>query len=72
MAKNEQILPLLTVRDLSVQFKTDDGNVEALDKVSFDIYPGQTVGVVGESGCGKKCNRIFHNEASPSTNGHDF
>tara|TARA_B100002019_G_scaffold25863_1_gene19721 strand:- start:760 stop:1758 length:999 start_codon:yes stop_codon:yes gene_type:complete len=53
MAKNEQILPLLTVRDLSVQFKTDDGNVEALDKVSFDIYPGQTVGVVGESGCGK-------------------
>ena len=53
MSEKNQIRPLLEVKDLSVQFKTDEGDVEALDKVSFDIHPGQTVGVVGESGCGK-------------------
>ena len=53
MSEKNQIRPLLEVKDLSVQFKTDEGEAEALDKVSFDIHPGQTVGVVGESGCGK-------------------
>ena len=53
MTEKKQIRPLLEVKDLSVQFKTDEGVVEALDKVSFEINPGQTVGVVGESGCGK-------------------
>ena len=53
MTEKEQIAPLLEVKNLSVQFKTDEGEVEALDKVSFEIKQGQTVGVVGESGCGK-------------------
>ena len=53
MPEKDQITPLLEVKDLSVQFKTDEGDVEALDKVSFQIHPGKTVGVVGESGCGK-------------------
>ena len=53
MSEKNKIRPLLEVKDLSVQFKTDEGDAEALDKVSFDIHPGQTVGVVGESGCGK-------------------
>jgi len=53
MNKKDQIAPLLEIKDLSVRFSTDDGEVEALDKVSFGINPGQTVGVVGESGCGK-------------------
>ena len=53
MSEKNQIRPLLEVKDLSVQFKTDEEDAEALDKVSFDIHPGQTVGVVGESGCGK-------------------
>ena len=53
MSEKNQIRPLLEVKDLSVHFKTDEGDAEALDKVSFDIHPGQTVGVVGESGCGK-------------------
>jgi peptide/nickel transport system ATP-binding protein len=45
--------PLLDVRDLRTTFKTDDGLVGAVDGVSFSIEPGQVLGIVGESGCGK-------------------
>jgi oligopeptide/dipeptide ABC transporter ATP-binding protein len=48
-----QSVPLLRVRDLSVEFRTMDGTVRAVDAVSFDIWPNETVGLVGESGCGK-------------------
>ena len=45
--------PLLRVRDLRVSFRMDEGIVRAVDGVSFDVFPSQVVGLVGESGCGK-------------------
>ncbi len=48
-----QSIPLLAIRDLVVGFETDHGLLRAVDGVSFDVPAGKTVGVVGESGCGK-------------------
>ncbi len=44
---------LLSVRDLSVDYKVKNGYLSAVKDVSFDIYPGEIFAVVGESGCGK-------------------
>ena len=50
--------PVLEVTDLRVSFRTDDGVVRAVDGVSYAVRPGEVLGVVGESGCGKSVTNL--------------
>jgi len=49
---------LLDVTDLSVEFASQEGTVHAVDHVSFSVKPGELVGLVGESGCGKSITAL--------------
>jgi peptide/nickel transport system ATP-binding protein/oligopeptide transport system ATP-binding protein len=50
--------PLLRVQDLKTYFHTDEGLAKAVDGVSFDVRPQETLGIVGESGCGKSVTSL--------------
>lgn len=49
---------LLSVNNLITEFDTDEGRVRAVDDISFSVQPGETLGIVGESGCGKSVTAL--------------
>jgi peptide/nickel transport system ATP-binding protein len=59
--------PLLEVEGLSVRFDTDEGTVHAVDRMALTLAPGQVLGVVGESGCGKSVTAMSILRLLPQT-----
>jgi peptide/nickel transport system ATP-binding protein len=51
--RSQSLTPILEVRDLRTYFFAEEGVVKAVDGASFELHPGRTLGIVGESGCGK-------------------
>src|SRR5688572_23990140 len=67
MAKSTE--PLLEVNNLNIAFETSRGDVRPVRDVSFSIFPGQTVALVGESGCGKSVTAMSVLRLIPSPPG---
>src|SRR5579872_4600447 len=61
--------PLLDIEDLRTWFFTRDGVVRAVDGVSFHVMPGETLAIVGESGCGKSVTALSILQLIPSPPG---
>ena len=67
--KEPEMKPILEIKDLSVTFQTFEGKVQALDRVSFELLPGETLGIVGESGCGKSVTSLAVMQLIPTPPG---
>ena len=61
---------LLKVKNLSLSFQTETGRVRAVDQVSFSLKKGETLGLVGESGCGKTVTALALMRLLPHPAGH--
>ena len=55
---DKAVEPVLKVEDLKTYFYTEDGVVKAVDGVNFEVFPGEVLGLVGESGCGKSVTSL--------------
>ncbi len=74
LARNDRLIfhsdglePLIQVKDLCIAFPGAHGNVDIVDRLSYEIYPGQTMGLVGESGCGKSITSLAIMGLLPNT-----
>lgn len=61
--------PTLSIRDLTTDYRSRSGTIRAVDGVSFDVEPGATLGLVGESGCGKSATALSITRMIPETAG---
>ncbi len=62
---------LLEVKNLRTYFFTDDGVVKAVDGISYDLEEGETIGLVGESGCGKSVSALSLLQTHSHPSGQD-
>ena len=62
--------PIIEIKNLKTYFKTDEGIAHAVDDISFSVYPGETLGIVGESGCGKSVTSLSIMKLIPQPPGY--
>ena len=62
---------LLDIRNLEVEYKTEDGVVEAVNKIDLTVRKGETVGLVGETGAGKTTVALSILRLNPGSSGRD-